>query len=67
MYDKAVKRRSEIHHEMASLSRELWPKYFKNEKMPADSLVLIRKMIDKLSMTHVKPGEFCIFPSKTDS
>ena len=58
MYEKAKKRKSEIHHEMAALSRQLWPKYFKNEKMPEDSLKMILKMIDKLSQVHVKPGEF---------
>jgi uncharacterized protein (DUF885 family) len=58
IYKKAVKRRSELHVEMAKLSRELWPKYFKKEAIPTDSLLLIRKMIDRLSETHVKPDEF---------
>ena len=58
MYDKAMKRKAEIHHEMADLARQLWPKYFKEEKMPADSLLLIRKVIDKLSLNHVKPDDF---------
>jgi uncharacterized protein (DUF885 family) len=58
IYKRAVKRRSELHAEMAKLSRELWPKYFKDQPMPQDSLVLIRKMIDALSYTHVKPELF---------
>ncbi len=58
MYEKAVKRKAEIHHEMANLSRQLWPKYFKDVKMPVDSLVLIKQMIERLSLNHVKPEEF---------
>ncbi|MFM2157223.1 MAG: hypothetical protein RL516_1972 [Bacteroidota bacterium] len=58
IYNKAVNRKSELHHEMAELSRQLWPKYFSKEAMPADSLQLIRKMIDKLSLVHVNRDSF---------
>lgn len=58
IYNKAVKRKAELHHEMAELSRKLWPKYFPKEAMPADSLQLIRKMIDKLSLVHVNRDSF---------
>lgn len=58
IYDRAVKRRAELHTEMASLSRKLWPKYFGNTAMPSDSLQLIRKMIDTLSVHHVQPDSF---------
>ncbi len=58
MYEKAVKRKAEIHHQMANLSRQLWPKYFKDVKMPVDSLVLIKQMIERLSLNHVKPEDF---------
>lgn len=58
IYQKALTRRSEIHSEMAALSRQLWPEYFGKESMPADSLVLIRRMIDTLSVKHVAPDSF---------
>jgi len=58
IYNKALKRKDELHHEMADLSRQLWPKYFPKEAMPADSLLLIRKMIDKLSLVHVNRDSF---------
>ncbi len=58
IYNKALKRKAELHHEMAELSRKLWPKYFPKEAMPADSLQLIRKMIDKLSLVHVNRDSF---------
>ena len=58
IYNKAVNRKAELHHEMAELSRQLWPKYFPKESIPADSLQLIRKMIDKLSLVHVNRDSF---------
>jgi uncharacterized protein (DUF885 family) len=58
IYNKAVSRKAELHHEMAQLSRQLWPKYFLKEAMPTDSLQLIRKMIDKLSLVHVNRDSF---------
>ena len=58
IYNKAVKRKAELHHEMAELSRQLWSKYFPKEAMPTDSLQLIRKMIDKLSLVHVNRDSF---------
>jgi len=58
IYNKALKRKDELHHEMADLSRQLWPKYFPKETMPTDSLLLIRKMIDKLSLVHVNRDSF---------
>ncbi len=58
IFEKAKSRRNELHHEMAKLSRTLWSKYYGSTPMPTDSLVLIRKMIDILSVQHVKPDSF---------
>jgi hypothetical protein len=43
---------------MAALSRTLWSKYFGSASMPTDSLQLIRKMIDTLSVKHVHRDSF---------
>ena len=58
VYNAAVDRKRAIHHEMASISIKLWPKYFGKTPMPADTLELIGKMIDTLSVKHVKPEDF---------
>jgi len=60
IYNYALERRKVIHHEMAALSRQLWPKYFPEKVMPSDSLILIRKMIDTLSVQHVAPDSFLV-------
>lgn len=58
IYDSAVARKQYLHGEMAKISRQLWPKYFGQQPMPADSLALIGRMIDTLSTVHVKPEDF---------
>ncbi len=58
IFEKAKSRRNELHQEMANISRKLWSKYFGVKSMPDDSLVLIRKMIDTLSVQHVRPDSF---------
>ncbi|MBV8252542.1 MAG: DUF885 domain-containing protein [Chitinophaga sp.] len=58
IFDSAVARKQFVHKEMIRISRELWPKYFGNTPIPTDSLELIGRMIDTLSVRHVKPEEF---------
>jgi uncharacterized protein (DUF885 family) len=58
IYHIALRHKEELHDKMFELTKQLWPKYFPSEAMPADRLVAIRRMIDKLSLNHVKPDEF---------
>lgn len=58
IYDSAIARKAFVHGEMTKISRQLWSKYFGAAPMPSDSLELIGRMIDTLSIKHVKPEEF---------
>jgi len=58
LFAKAIARKAELHTEMATISRKLWPKYFGNIAMPSDSLKLIRMMIDTISINHVNRDSF---------
>ena len=58
IYNAAVERKKVVHHEMAKIALKLWPKYFANQPMPADTLDMIAKMIDTLSVKHARPDEF---------
>jgi uncharacterized protein (DUF885 family) len=58
IYDSAVVRKHYLHGQMARISSELWTKYFGKTVQPTDTLVLIKRMIDTLSVQHVKPAEF---------
>ena len=42
---------------MYRLAKELWPKYLANAPEPTDSLILIKTMIDRLSLQHVQPAQ----------
>jgi len=55
---KAISHKKELHQKMAEISAKLWPKYFAGQEMPKDSMLLIRQMIDKLSLIHVHPDSF---------
>ena len=44
--------------EMAKKADTLWSKYFSNTPKPTDRYALIRKVIDTVSATHVKPADF---------
>ena len=58
IFDSAVARKEEVQSKMAVLSRQLWPKYFGNSLIPKDSLELIGRMIDTLSVNHVRQQDF---------
>jgi uncharacterized protein (DUF885 family) len=58
IYDSAIARKEEVQSRMAVLSRQLWPKYFGSKPIPKDSLELIGKLIDTLSVNHVRQKDF---------
>jgi len=58
VFNAAVDRKVYMHHEMAKISVKLWPKYFGNKPMPADTLDVIAQVIDTISTKHVRPDEF---------
>ena len=58
MFKKAETRKKELHNEMFVLSNRLWAKYFGSASKPADSLILIKQVIDKISLQHTTPEKF---------
>ena len=58
IFNAANDRKKQVHHEMAKLSRQLWPKYFGKKTMPADSLELISQVLDTLSGKHTTANDF---------
>jgi uncharacterized protein (DUF885 family) len=58
IYSKALAHKKDLHGKMFLLADKLWSKYMGNASKPADSLQLIRAVIDKISLKHVKPDEF---------
>lgn len=58
IFQKAVDHKKELHIKMAQLAAQLWPKYMGTAARPADTLQLIRQMIDRLSLNHATPDSF---------
>ncbi|MBL0288203.1 MAG: DUF885 domain-containing protein [Bacteroidetes bacterium] len=60
IYDSAVARKAFLHQEMEKIATQLWPKYMKGVEQPTDKLVLIKRLIDTLSLQHTKADSFKI-------
>lgn len=69
IYKKALEHKKELHGQMFKLADKLWEKHItENEKLvaggrgltpkPKDSLLLIKKVIDAISVKHVKADSF---------
>ena len=58
IYAKAIAHKSSLHKEMFKLADGLWSKYMESKQKPADSLLLIRQVIDEISLDHVQPDSF---------
>ncbi|NKF23703.1 DUF885 domain-containing protein [Solimonas sp. C16B3] len=58
LYERAVAEKQRLHARMSVLADQLWPKYFPDTPPPAEPLVKIRTLIEKLSDNHVQPSEF---------
>lgn len=58
IFEKAIAHKKELHEKMFELANKLWDKYMEKAVKPTDKLVLIKQVIDKISVKHVKPEEF---------
>lgn len=58
LYRRALTEKEKLHVRMAETARQLWPKYFAAEPMPADRLELIGRVVEKLSQKHVTAEGF---------
>lgn len=55
IYSKAVAAKKVYHKEMFTLANQLWTTYCSGLAKPTDSLLLIKTVIDKVSLQHVAP------------
>ena len=54
----AVNHKKKLHKKMYTLADKLWLKYMKSVTKPADSLLVIKMVIDKISLQHTTPNKF---------
>lgn len=57
LYEKALLDKGRVQAEMASLTTQLWPTYFSTPR-PIDDKIAIGRLIEKLSVNHVKRDDF---------
>lgn len=58
IYQKALEHKKDLHSKMFEITKELWPIYLKDKKLPEDKLVAIKQLIDVLSVKHVPADSF---------
>jgi uncharacterized protein (DUF885 family) len=55
MFAKADSAKHLYHKEMFRIANELWSKYCADQPKPGDSLMLIKAVLDKISLNHASP------------
>jgi uncharacterized protein (DUF885 family) len=58
IYQKALAAKKDTHQQMVILAIKLWSKYFVNQKPPKDPLLMVRKVLEKVSEKHTTPEDF---------
>lgn len=58
IYERALAEKAWLHDEMAKRATTLWPRYFPEQEPPADRLVMIRTLLDHLSLKHVRKEDW---------
>jgi uncharacterized protein (DUF885 family) len=58
LYQKAIESKKQLHTHMIEITKQLWPKYFSGVDMPKEPLVAVKKLIEHLSVKHVRREDF---------
>lgn len=58
IYEIALEHKKDLHEKMYAITKDLWPKYLQDKKMPDSKLDAIKEMIDVLSVKHVAADSF---------
>ncbi|MBK9731230.1 MAG: DUF885 domain-containing protein [Chitinophagaceae bacterium] len=58
IFQQAMAAKNNYHHAMFDIANQLWSKYCGTKEKPADSLLLIKTVIDAVSLHHAAPEHF---------
>jgi uncharacterized protein (DUF885 family) len=58
LYQRALAEKAWLHDQMAARAAKLWAKRFPGKQPPADRLVMIRQLLDELSLDHIQREDF---------
>ncbi|SNZ01420.1 protein of unknown function [Flagellimonas pacifica] len=60
IYEKALAEKAELRRQMITISDTLWNDYLPEDSKPSDSLLMVKKLIDKIAENHVPRDSFFI-------
>ncbi len=58
IYNTAIADKQMYHQKMYLLADSMWMKYYPRLPKPADSLVMVQKLLDKIQLLHARPADF---------
>lgn len=58
MYESALSHKKKLHQKMVKISRQIWKKHLGEKPMPTDEYVLVKQVIDQISLQHTQPENF---------
>lgn len=58
IYQSALAHKKELHQKMVKISRQIWSKHMGDKPMPKDEYVLVKQLIDQISLKHTQPENF---------
>jgi len=58
IYQSALAHKKELHQKMVKISRQIWSKHMGEKPMPKDEYVLVKQLIDQISLKHTQPENF---------
>ncbi len=58
LYQRALTAKNKLHDDMIRITGEIWEKYFPETPRPAQDLVAVKMLIDKLSEKHIGRDQF---------
>lgn len=58
IYERVINRKKSLHRKMYVLADRLWGTYIKTKERPVDSLEVIRRVVDQISLKHTTPALF---------
>lgn len=58
IYQNALAHKKELHQKMVKISRRIWNNHMGQKPMPKDEYVLVKQLIDQISLQHTTPENF---------
>ncbi len=58
IYKDALQHKMDLHQKMVKISRRIWSRHMGQKPIPADEYVMVKQLIDQISLQHTTPENF---------